>query len=48
MVTEPYKLFMLLSTAVTIALTLVGAAICVVWFMAVLRRWGLRIRFAAA
>jgi hypothetical protein len=48
MVTEPYKLFMLLSTAVTIALTLVGAAICVVWFIAVLRRWGLRIRFAAA
>jgi hypothetical protein len=48
MVTEPFKLFMLLSTAVTIALTLVGAAICVVWFIAVLRRLGLRIRFAAA
>jgi hypothetical protein len=48
MVTEPFKLFMLLSTAVTIALTLVGAGICVVWFIAVMRRWGLRIRFAAA
>jgi hypothetical protein len=47
MVTEPFKLFMLLSTAVTIALTLVGAAICVVWFLAVLRRFGLRVRFAA-
>jgi hypothetical protein len=48
MVTEPYKLFMLLSTAVTIGLTLVGAAVCVVWFLAVLRRFGLRLRFSAA
>jgi hypothetical protein len=48
MVTEPYKLFMLLSTAVTIALTLVGAGVCVVWFLAVLRRLGLRLRFSAA
>jgi hypothetical protein len=48
MVTEPFKLFMLLSTAVTIALTLVGAAVCVVWFRAVLRRFGLRVRFQAA
>ena len=47
MVTEPYKLFMLLSSAVTIGLTLVGAAICVVWFLAVVRRLGLRLRFAA-
>jgi hypothetical protein len=48
MVTEPYKLFMLLSTAVTVGLTLVGAAVCVVWFLAVLRRLGLRLRFSAA
>jgi hypothetical protein len=48
MVTEPYKLFMLLSTAVTVALTLVGAAVCLVWFRAVLRRLGLRLRFSAA
>ncbi|HEX4832133.1 MAG TPA: hypothetical protein VH478_13700 [Trebonia sp.] len=47
MVTEPFNLFMVLSTAVTIALTLVGAAVCVIWFRAVLRRIGLRIRFAA-
>jgi len=47
MVTEPYKLFMLLSSAVTIGLTLVGAAICVVWFLAVVRRLGLRLRFSA-
>ena len=48
MVTEPYKLFMLLSTAVTIGLTVVGAGVCVVWFLAVLRRLGLRLRFSAA
>jgi hypothetical protein len=48
MVTEPYKLFMLMSTAVTIALTLVGAGICVVWFIAAMRRLGLRVRFSAA
>jgi hypothetical protein len=47
MVTEPFKLFMLLSSAVTIGLTLFGAAVCVVWFLAVLRRWGLRLRFSA-
>jgi len=46
MITEPYKLFMVLSSAVTIGLTLVGAAICVVWFLAVVRRLGLRLRFA--
>jgi hypothetical protein len=45
MVTEPFKLFMLLSSAVTAGLTLVGAAVCVIWFLAVLRRLGLRLRF---
>ena len=39
---------MLLSTAVTIGLTVVGAGVCVVWFLAVLRRLGLRLRFSAA
>jgi len=47
MVTEPFKLFMLLSSTVTIGLTLVGAAVCVVWFRVVVRRLGLRLRFAA-
>lgn len=47
MVTEPFRLFMLLSTAVTIGLTAVGAAICAIWFFAVLRRLGLRLRFTA-
>ena len=47
MVTEPFKLFMLLSSAVTIGLTVLGAAICAVWFFAVLRRLGLRLHFTA-
>jgi hypothetical protein len=47
MVTEPFKLFMLLSSAVTIGLTLVGAAVCVIWFRVVVRRLGLRLRFSA-
>jgi hypothetical protein len=48
MVTEPFKLFMLLSSTVTIGLTLVGAAVCIVWFRAVLRHLGLRLLFSAA
>jgi hypothetical protein len=48
MVTEPYKLFMLVSTAVTIGLTFFGAAVCAVWFFAVIRRLGLRLHFTAA
>jgi hypothetical protein len=48
MVTEPFKLFMLLSSVVTLGLTLVGAAICVFWFFAVIRRLGLGLRFTAA
>ena len=47
MITEPFKLFMLLSSTVTIGLTLVGAAVCVVWFRVVVRRLGLRLRFSA-
>jgi hypothetical protein len=48
MVTEPFKLFMLVSTAATIGLTVVGAGVCVIWFFAVVRRLGLRLRFSAA
>ena len=48
MVTEPFKLFMLLSSLVTVALTVVGAGICALWFFAVIRRLGLRLRFSAA
>ena len=48
MVTEPYQLFLLLSTVVTVGLTLVGAGICALWFFAVVRRLGLRLHFAGA
>ncbi len=47
MVTEPYQLFLLLSSVVTVGLTAVGAAICALWFFAVVRRQGLRLRFSA-
>lgn len=48
MVTEPFKLFMMLSTAVTVGLTVLAAAVCAVWFFAVLRRLGLRLHFTSA
>jgi uncharacterized membrane protein len=48
MVTEPFTLFIMLSYAVTAAGTLVGAGICVIWFLAVLRRLGLHVHFAPA
>ncbi|MBV9382699.1 MAG: hypothetical protein JOY82_21730 [Streptosporangiaceae bacterium] len=48
MVTEPLYLFMIVSTATTIGLMLLGAAVCVIWFLAVIRRFGLRLHFAAA
>jgi hypothetical protein len=48
MVTEPFKLFMLLSTVVTLGLTVVGAGVCALWFFAVIRRLGLRLRFNPA
>jgi hypothetical protein len=47
METEPFKLFMLLSSVVTVGLTAVGAAICTLWFLAVIRRLGLRLYFTA-
>jgi hypothetical protein len=48
MITEPYKLFLMLSTVVTVGLTVIGAAICALWFFAVIRRLGLRLHFTAA
>jgi hypothetical protein len=48
METEPFKLFMLLSSVVTLGLTALGVGICVLWFFAVVRRLGLRLRFTAA
>jgi hypothetical protein len=48
MVTEPLKLFMVLSTAVTIGLTVAGIGVSTLWFRSVVRRSGLRLRFASA
>jgi hypothetical protein len=47
MMTEPFGFFMLASTAVTAGLMGVGVAVSALWFFAVLRRFGLRLRFAA-
>ena len=48
MVTEPLRVFMVASTVITVALTLAGIAISALWFRSVLRRSGLRVRFAAS
>jgi hypothetical protein len=48
MVTEPVTLFLLLTTAVTIGIVVVGAGLSALWFLAVIRKSGLRVRFAAA
>jgi len=46
MVTEPASVFLLLTTAVTVALVVAGAGASALWFLSVLRRLGLRLRFA--
>jgi hypothetical protein len=48
MMTEPASVFLMLSTFATIALVVVGAGASTVWFLWVLRRLGLRLRFATA
>ena len=48
MVTETASMFMLLSTLATIALTVAGIGASVLWFISVLRKHGLRVKFAAA
>jgi hypothetical protein len=48
MVTEPIGLFLLLSTIATAALVVAGAGASTLWFLSVLRRLGLRLRFAPA
>lgn len=47
MVTEPTGLFLLLSTVVTAALVVAGTGASTLWFLSVLRRLGLKLRFAA-
>jgi len=48
MVTEPTGTFVMLSTVVTVGLTVAGAGVSALWFRSVLRRFGLRLRFAPA
>jgi hypothetical protein len=48
MVTEPTALFLLLSTVVTAGLVVTGTGASTWWFLSVLRRLGLRLRFAPA
>ena len=46
MVTEPAGLFVTLSTAATAVLVVAGTGVSTLWFLSVLRRLGLRLRFA--
>jgi hypothetical protein len=46
MVFESVKVFLLLSTVVTIGGTVAGTCLSAVWFFRVLHRFGLRVRFA--
>ena len=48
MVTEPASLFLMLSTVATAALVVAGTGASTLWFLSVLRRFGLRLRFAPA
>jgi hypothetical protein len=48
MVTEPAKMFLMVSTAATVALVVAGTGASTLWFLSVLRRLGLRLRFAPA
>jgi hypothetical protein len=48
MVTEPTGVFLLLSTIATAALVVAGTGASTLWFLAVLRTLGLRLRFAPA
>jgi hypothetical protein len=46
MVVEPYTLVLILATVITVAGTVMGAVVSALWFVSVLRRLGLRVRFA--
>jgi hypothetical protein len=48
MVTEPLRTFLLASTEITVGLVVAGTAVSAWWFRSVLRRSGLRLRFASA
>lgn len=46
--TQPIPVFLVLSSVVTIGLIVIGAGISALWFFSVIRRLGLRLRFASA
>jgi hypothetical protein len=46
MALEPVKVFLLLTTAVTVGGVVAGTCLSAFWFFRVLRRFGLRVRFA--
>ena len=48
MFTEPTRMFLMLSTTTTVALVIAGTGASILWFLSVLRRLGLRLRFAPA
>jgi hypothetical protein len=48
MVTEPTGTFLMLTTVATAALVVAGTGASTLWFLSVLRRLGLRLRFAPA
>jgi len=48
MVTAPAKMFLMLSVAATVALVVAGPGASTLWFLSVLRRLGLRLRFDPA
>jgi len=47
-VTEPTGLFVALSSALTLALVVIGVGVSALWFRSVLRRFGIGLRFAPA
>jgi hypothetical protein len=46
MISEPARVFLLLTTAATIGAVLVGSGLSVMWFLRARRRFGLRVRLA--
>lgn len=48
MAVEPARVFLLLTTAVTVGGVVAGTVLSALWFIRMLRRSGLRVRFAAA
>jgi len=48
MMTESTAIFLMLSTVATVALVVAGTGASTWWFLSVLRKLGLRLRFAPA